>query len=93
TGGLYCLPREAWQSTKLGAQMRARWTPVALPGGQPVKALFANDDNVLSAQIEDAEGQGLMRLSAGKWQAFEQRPVEENGLNDVHSRITGSNKT
>ncbi|KPW90669.1 Type III effector [Pseudomonas savastanoi] len=93
TGGLYCLPKEAWQSTKLGDQMRARWTPVALPGGQPVKALFANDDNVLSAQVEDAEGQGLMRLSAGKWQAFEQRPVEENGLNDVHSRITGSNKT
>ncbi|RMR12085.1 AvrE-family type 3 secretion system effector [Pseudomonas syringae group genomosp. 3] len=93
TGGLYCLPKQAWQSVKLGDQMRAKWTPVALPGGQPVKALFTNDDNVLSAQIEDAEGQGLMQLKAGKWQAFEQRPVEENGLNDVHSRITGSNKT
>ncbi|NAS95664.1 AvrE family type 3 secretion system effector [Pseudomonas syringae pv. actinidifoliorum] len=93
TGGLYSLPKQAWQSVKLGDQMRAKWTPVALPGEQPVKALFTNDDNVLSAQIEDAEGQSLMQLKAGKWQAFEQRPVEENGLNDVHSRITGSNKT
>ncbi|RML96480.1 Type III effector protein AvrE1, partial [Pseudomonas syringae pv. maculicola] len=28
TGGLYCLPKETWQSTKLGDQLRARWTPV-----------------------------------------------------------------
>lgn len=93
SGGLFSLSSEAWQSVKLGDQLRARWTPVAAPDGQPVKALFSNDDNLLSAQIEDAEGQGLMQFKAGKWQPFEQRKVEENGLNDVHSRITGSNKT
>ncbi|MCF5808502.1 MULTISPECIES: AvrE-family type 3 secretion system effector [Pseudomonas syringae group] len=93
TGGLYSLSKKSWQSTKLKYQMRAEWTPVALPGGQPVKALFSNDNNVLSAQIEDAEGEGLRQLKAGQWQPFEQRPVAENGLNDGYSRIKGSNKT
>ncbi|RMV94752.1 Type III effector AvrE1 [Pseudomonas caricapapayae] len=93
TGEVYSLPREDWQAVKFGDRLRARWTPVATPEGQPVKALFTNDDNRLSAQIEDAPGQGLMQLKGGKWQAFEPRPVEENGLNDVHARITRSNKT
>ncbi|KPW77066.1 AvrE1 [Pseudomonas syringae pv. coriandricola] len=93
TGGLFCLPKTAWQANKLGALLEGKWTPVATPQGQPVKALFSNDDNRLSAQIEDAPEQGLMQLKDGKWQAFKQRPVEENGLNDVHSRIKRSNKT
>jgi hypothetical protein len=93
TGGLYCLPKQAWQAEKLDELFKAEWTPVVTPQGQPVKALFTNDDNLLSAHIEDAQGQGLMQLKDGKWQAFKQRPEEENGLNDVHARIKRSNKT
>ncbi|WP_231652493.1 AvrE-family type 3 secretion system effector [Pseudomonas californiensis] len=93
TGGLFCLPKEGWQAKTLGEQLQARWTEVPTPGGQPLKALYSNDDNLLSAQIEDAPDQGLMRLKNGKWEPFTQRPVEENGLNDVHSRIKRSQKT
>ncbi|WP_223112798.1 AvrE-family type 3 secretion system effector [Pseudomonas syringae] len=93
TGGLYCLPRKTWQAEKLEDLLQGKWTPVSTPQSQPIKALFTNDDNLLSAQIEDAPGQGLMQLKDGKWQAFKQRPVEENGLNDVHARIKRSNKT
>ncbi|MBI6664954.1 AvrE family type 3 secretion system effector [Pseudomonas syringae] len=93
TGKLYCMPREAWQATRFGGQLAAKWTPLAAPDGQPVKALYSNDDNRLSVQVEDAAGQGLMQLKEGQWQAFEQRPVEKNGLNDVYNRITRAHKT
>ncbi|GAB0065930.1 hypothetical protein IBA8402_16910 [Pseudomonas syringae] len=80
TGKLYCMPREAWQATRFGGQLAAKWTPLAAPDGQPVKALYSNDDNRLSVQVEDAAGQGLMQLKEGQWQAFEQRPVEKKRL-------------
>ncbi|MBA1229483.1 AvrE-family type 3 secretion system effector [Pseudomonas viridiflava] len=93
TGGLFCMPRQSWQSTRLADVMNAKWTPVSTPNGQPIKALFSNDDNVLSAQVEDAADQGLMRLKGGQWQPFTQRPVEENGLNDTHQRIKRAHTT
>lgn len=92
TGKLYCMPREAWQATRFEASWRPKWTPLTVPDGQPVKALYSNDDNRLSIRVEDAAGQGLMQLKEGQWQAFEQRPVEKNGLNDVYNRITRAQK-
>ncbi|KPX32793.1 Type III effector protein AvrE1 [Pseudomonas coronafaciens pv. garcae] len=93
TGKLYCMPRAAWQGTKLGEQLNAKWTPVAAPGEQPVKALYSNDDNRLSVQIEDTDGHGLMQIKGDKWQAFEPRPVEKNGLTDVYNKIVRKHKT
>ena len=93
TGELYSLSKEAWQAVKLADHLRAKWTPVPTPKGHPISAVYSNDDNVLSAQIEGAGGLGQLQFKGGKWQSFEPRPVEQNGLNDVHARIKRSNKT
>lgn len=93
TGEIFSLPKESWQATKLEDHLRARWTPVPMPGGQAVSALYSNDDNVLSAQLEGEPEQNPVQLKGGQWQPFTPRPVEENGLNDTYSRIKRSNKT
>lgn len=93
TGGLFCLPKQAWQTTKMADPLQVEWSAVPAPDGQPVKALFSNDDNSLSVQVEDAPpDKSLKRFSEGQWKPFTQRPVEENGLNDVHARIKRSHK-
>ncbi|UZE26468.1 AvrE-family type 3 secretion system effector [Pseudomonas sp. B21-056] len=93
TGALYSLAKEDWQAVKLADHLRARWTPVPTPAGQPVTALYSNDNNVLSAQVEDAPGNAPMQFKGGQWQAFAPRPVEENGLNDTYARINRAHKT
>ena len=93
TGELFRLPKDIWQAAKPANHPEASWTPVASPNGQPVAALYSNDDNILSAKVEDAAGDGLLQLKSGNWQAVAPRPVEQNGLNDQFSRITGTLKT
>ncbi|WP_032610332.1 AvrE-family type 3 secretion system effector [Pseudomonas syringae] len=93
TGELFRLPKDIWQAAKPADHPEASWTPVASPNGQPVVALYSNDDNFLSAKVEDAAGDGLLQLKSGNWQAAVPRPVEQNGLNDLFSRITGTLKT
>lgn len=92
TGGLFRMSRQDWQATRLSDLMKAKWNAVPAPDGRPVKALFSNDDNMLSVQVEGAADQSLMRLKGGEWKTFTQRPVEENGLNDTHQRIKRSHK-
>ncbi|TFZ32933.1 AvrE-family type 3 secretion system effector, partial [Pseudomonas syringae] len=80
-------------ATRLGGQMAAKWRPRAAPDGNKVKALKRNEGNRVSGQVEEADGKGMMQKKGGQWQAFEQSPVEKNGLNDVYNRITREHKT
>ncbi|WP_434702658.1 AvrE-family type 3 secretion system effector [Pseudomonas sp. Z1-12] len=93
TGELFRLSKEDWQAVNLADHLRARWTPVPTPGGQPVSALYSNDNNVLSAQVEGEEEPVPMQLKGGQWQPFTPRPVEENGLNDTYAQIKRTHKT
>lgn len=93
TGGLYRLPKEVWQAAQPAAESQARWTPVPTPGGQPLSNLYSNDDNALSAEVEGASRQGVVKLKGTEWHGFEPRPVEQNGLNDTFSRIFQTHKT
>jgi hypothetical protein len=46
----------------------------------------------LSAEIEDASGQGVVKLKGTDWHPFEPRPAEQNGLNETFSRIFRAHK-
>jgi hypothetical protein len=92
-GKLFCLDKDSWQAKDPGAASLAPWRAVPSPDGQPITALHSNDDNAISVQIETDETTTLRQLQGGAWKSFTPRPAEQNGLNQLFSRVKDTLRT